>query len=76
MRNLLLVIAAFILPLVSLAQEQYGMIDFIENKGQWDDRVKFKGDVSFGSFFIRNGGVTILQNNPEDYKKIIRYCFL
>jgi gliding motility-associated-like protein len=71
LRNLLLIIVAFVLPLVSQAQDEYGMIDFVENKGQWDDRVKFKGDVSFGSFFIRNGGVTVLQNNPEDYKKLM-----
>ncbi len=71
MRNLLLVIVSFVLPLLLKAQQEYGMIDFVENKGQWDDRVKFKGDVNFGSFFIRNGGVTILQNNPEDYKKVM-----
>lgn len=71
MRNLLLATVAFLLPLLTIAQSEYGMIDFVENKGQWDERVKFKGDVSFGSFFIRNGGVTVLQHNQEDFKKLM-----
>ncbi len=45
-------------------------IEFIENKGQWDSRVKFRSEVPAGSFFIRNGGFTVLQHNTEDLKSI------
>ncbi|MDP9230405.1 MAG: PKD domain-containing protein, partial [Bacteroidota bacterium] len=45
---------------------QYENIEFIENKGQWDSRVKFKGDVPAGSFFIRSSGFTVVQHNKED----------
>lgn len=45
-------------------------IEFIENKGQWDSRVKFRSEVPAGSFFIRNGGFTVLQHNAEDLKSI------
>ncbi len=44
-----------------------GSIEFIENKGQWDNRVLYKGDVSNGSVFLRNSGITILQYNPIEF---------
>lgn len=54
------------LPVASL-KAQPGNIEFIENKGQWDKKVKFQGDVSAGSFFVREGGgFTVLQHNPDD----------
>lgn len=45
---------------------QFGNIEFIENKGQWDNRIKYMGDVPAGSFFIRADGFTILQHNQQD----------
>jgi len=45
-------------------------IEFIENKGQWDSHVKFTSEVPAGSFFIRNGGFTVLQHNEEDLKQV------
>lgn len=44
----------------------YNNIEFIENKGQWDRQVKFKGDVSGGAFFITSNGFTVLQHNQQD----------
>jgi hypothetical protein len=49
-----------------LAQD-YNNIEFIENKGQWDNRVKFKGEVNAGAVFVRSTGFTILQHNQQDY---------
>jgi gliding motility-associated-like protein len=40
---------------------------FIENKGQWDSRVKYKGEINAGAIFIRSTGVTVLQHNAQDY---------
>jgi gliding motility-associated-like protein len=48
-------------------------IEFIENKGQWDNRVKFRSEVPAGSFFIRNGGFTVLQHSAEDLKRVQEY---
>lgn len=59
-----------LLPALFAASQDYGNIEFTENKGQWDSRVLYKGDVTGGSIFIRNGGVTILQHNLEDLKKV------
>lgn len=45
-------------------------IEFIENKGQWDNHVKFRSEVPAGSFFIRNGGFTVLQHNTDDLNQV------
>ena len=41
----------FFLPITALKAQQAN-IEFTENKGQWDQQVKFQGDVSAGAFFI------------------------
>ena len=48
----------------------YSNIEFIENKGQWDKRVKFRGDVNAGAFFIHSDGFTVLQHNQEDLETL------
>lgn len=55
--------------LFSQAQD-FNNIEFIENKGQWDSRVRFKGDVGAGAFFIRDGGFTVLKHNQEDFTRM------
>ena len=50
--------------------QDYSNIEFIENKGQWDNRVKFKGEVNAGAIFVRSSGFTILQHNREDYEQL------
>src|SRR6187549_581454 len=50
-----------------------GDIEFIENKGQWDSRVRYMGKVSNGSFFIRNDGFTVVQYNPGDFADLYQF---
>lgn len=50
---------------VTTAQD-YNNIEFVENKGQWDSRVRFRGEVSGGEVYITNTGFTIVQHNPAD----------
>ena len=64
-------ITLFLLILSAAVKAQN--IEFIENKGQWDDHVKFRSEVPAGSFFIRNGGFTVLQHNKEDLKQVLEY---
>ena len=64
-------IALFLLTLSTAVKAQN--IEFIENKGQWDSHVKFRSEVPAGSFFIRNGGFTVLQHNREDIKLVQEY---
>jgi gliding motility-associated-like protein len=66
LRRLISSIALVATSLATTAQD-YSNIEFVENKGQWDPRIKYKGDVNAGSVFITDKGFTILQHNAEDY---------
>jgi gliding motility-associated-like protein len=65
-----IILFAIIFPALAAEAQNYRNIEFIENKGQWDSRVRFKGDVNAGAFFIRSGGFTVLQHNQKDIKAI------
>lgn len=54
------------------AAQDYSNIEFIENKGQWDSRVRYMGEINAGAIFIRNTGFTILQHDAEEYNAIQR----
>ncbi len=71
--NRLLIFAFFLLSCLSVTAQSYNNIEFIQNKGQWDDRVRFKGDISNGNIFIRDNGFTVLQHNPVDHANFSIY---
>lgn len=48
----------------------FAQVEFIENKGQWDPRVKFMSNAGDGSFFLRENGYTISQYNPTDIENL------
>jgi gliding motility-associated-like protein len=66
-RNILLIF--FLLPLTAL-KAQYSNIEFVENKGQWDSKIKFAGKVNAGAFYVQQKGFQVLQHSVEDWKKI------
>jgi gliding motility-associated-like protein len=43
---------------VALSFKIYGDVDYIENKGQWDDRVRFKAEVHGGQMFVEQNRIT------------------
>ena len=45
-------------------------VEFVENKGQWDNRVNYRGDFAGGAFFLENHGFTVLLHNPSDLQKV------
>ena len=53
-----LALVAFALPVFS---QDYNNIEFIENKGQWENPVKFKGEVKRTEFFFGNNSHEILE---------------
>jgi len=55
---------------VSVIEAQYGNIEFIENKGQWDSHIRFLGQVSSGAFYVQKDGFMVLQHNPADIAKV------
>lgn len=42
------------------------LIQFIENKKQWNDNIRFMADVPAGRFFLENNTFTYVTVNPED----------
>jgi gliding motility-associated-like protein len=69
LKQLLIFLTAFIFFTTAFSQ---GSIEFVENKGQWDSRVRFGGKVSNGDIFIRNNGITIVQYNPVDMANVMK----
>lgn len=69
LKNLIITLGLIAATFAASAQD-YNNIEFIENKGQWDSRVKFKGEVNAGTIFIRSSGFTILKHNQQDYDAV------
>ncbi len=72
LKNSLLLIF-FLLPAVFIKAQSYNNIEFIQNKGQWDSRAEYKGDINNGSIFIRSNGFTVVQHNPADYAQLATF---
>jgi len=58
------------LVFVSVLNAQFDNIEFIENKGQWDKRVKFLGRVNSGEFYVQQNGFMVVQHNPSDWARV------
>ncbi len=67
------IFAVLVILTLAAGAQSYNNIEFTENKGQWDSRVRFKGSVSNGAFFIRDGGFTVLQHNSEDFANLAKF---
>ena len=61
----------FVNSLKSLAQSS--SLQFVENKGQWNEKVTFKGDLNNGAFFLTKNGFTVVQHNADDLNKLHAY---
>ncbi|MEX0636113.1 MAG: hypothetical protein WD135_05035, partial [Ferruginibacter sp.] len=48
----------------------YAQMEFVENKGQWEQAVQFKGDFKTGAFFLENKGFTVVMNKPADVQRL------
>ncbi|HNU88917.1 MAG TPA: hypothetical protein PKJ94_11520, partial [Ferruginibacter sp.] len=62
--------AFFILSALLSTKTATAQIEFIQNKGQWDSRVVYRGDFSTGSFFLENQGFTVLIHNTDDLRNL------
>ncbi|GAA4313540.1 hypothetical protein GCM10023143_23870 [Compostibacter hankyongensis] len=60
-----------IAPLASAAaQDAGGLLQFQENKGQWNDSVLYRAEVPGGYVFLREGGFTFSLYSPEDISRV------
>ena len=66
--------AAMAIMLACLLQSLHGhaqYIEFIENKGQWDSSIQYKGTYSAGAIALKpDGGYRVLLHNREDLKAV------
>lgn len=65
-------IVSAIVFMLFLAKSTIGQVEFIENKGQWNEQVKFMSRAGDGSFYLRENGYTVTQYHPEDVSLITR----
>jgi gliding motility-associated-like protein len=61
-------IAALVLVCSSSFSQSY--LEFVENKGQWDSQIRFKGDLSTGSFLLQNNGYRVVLYNRDDLSRV------
>jgi len=57
----------FVVLIVFATQLKAQSFEFIENKGQWDKHVKFKGELSTGAFFLQANGYRVLQHDTAAF---------
>ncbi|MEP6673667.1 MAG: PKD domain-containing protein [Ferruginibacter sp.] len=62
----IIVLSLFIISVLFVASPSFAQMQFIQNKGQWDKAVQYKGDISAGAFFLENKGFSVLLNNNDD----------
>lgn len=55
----------------SSAQSAFANFEFVENKGQWDSKVKFSGQINSGAFFLQPNGFTVLLHNPQELQNVV-----
>jgi gliding motility-associated-like protein len=56
--------------LQGFSQQGGSNIEFVENRGQWDPRVRFMGQISVGNLFLEKGGYTALLYHPDDLTRL------
>jgi hypothetical protein len=45
-------------------------VQYVENKGQWDKSILYKGDIGNGSFYIQQKGFSVLMHHPQDFAEL------
>lgn len=61
----ILAILLFVTSNTALAQ-----INFIENKGQWEDNIKYRAEIPGGLLFLENGKLSYLFAEQEPFKEL------
>ena len=60
--------SSFFLPIIFAGLTSFAQLQFIENKGQWDNKVAFKSDITNGAFFLQKNGFSVVLHNADDLK--------
>src|SRR6201992_1507192 len=65
-RGYYIIMGLLVAFLKGFAQDGASNIEFVENKGQWDPRVQFKGELQTGALFLEKQGFSVLLYNADD----------
>ena len=68
-RKNLIILGLLIITSIRIAAQSN--FEFVENKGQWDNQVKYKGELSTGAFFLQKKGFTVLLHHPADLERLM-----
>lgn len=65
-------ILLFLLSSVALSvfSQTSDVVQFVENKGQWDNRVRYMAQVPGGAVFVQQAGFSIVQHHPQDLQAL------
>ncbi len=59
-----------LLLMISTSAKAQLYLEFVENKGQWDDKTTFKGATSNGAFALQKTGYRFMQHNGNDLTQV------
>ncbi len=59
-----------LLIILATATQLNAQVWMVENKGQWNEKVKFMGDFGHGAFFLQKDGYKMLVHNQKDLEAI------
>jgi gliding motility-associated-like protein len=66
LRSYILLLLSTLIGRIAFGQN----IEFVENKGQWDNKVLFMGNVPSGTFYVHKDGFTVVQHNSDDWARL------
>jgi len=69
--RILLLVTLSISGLAQNLSAQY--LQFVENKGQWDNSVKFKTDFKGGELYLNSSGYKVVLHNKDQLKAIAKF---
>ncbi len=64
------VIVLIVIIFVTSSNYAQKYLNFIENKGQWDESIKYKSEIAGGSIILKNTGYRVTQYNVDDYNRL------
>lgn len=69
-RKYLITVLCVLISVPIIAQHAPAL-EFTENKGQWVNQVKFRGQLNSGAFYLQNKGFTVVLHNEQDLKNMM-----
>jgi FOG: PKD repeat len=57
---------------IIFAQGGPATFEFTENKGQWEQDIRFRGQLPAGDFYLHTNGFTVVQHNADDLERFYK----